>query len=92
MTESGPVLKINSSYDKDRYAVGVFQNERIIGHLPRKHSMVCSLFLDRGGQISCTVIGNRRYSSDLVQGGMAVPCLVTFKSSKKSIKKLVKLL
>ena len=76
----------------DRYAVAVFQDDKIVGHLPRKHSRLCSLFLDRGGSISCTVTGSRRYSSDLSQGGLEIPCSVIFKSSKKNIKKLSKLL
>ena len=62
--------------EKDRYAVAVFQNDRIVGHLPRKYSRLCSLFLAKGGQISCTVIGRRRYRSDLIQGGFEIPCLV----------------
>jgi len=36
----------------------------IMGHLPRRLSGVC-LFLRRGGMISCTVNGGRRYSIDL---------------------------
>ena len=36
----------------------------IIGHLPRKLSRVCSLFLRRGGVISCAVTGGHRYSGD----------------------------
>ena len=35
----------------DRYAVAVKKDGTIIGHLPRKVSRVCSLFLRRGGII-----------------------------------------
>ena len=35
----------------DRYAVCVKMSEVIIGHLPRKLSRVCSLFLRRGGTV-----------------------------------------
>ena len=49
----------------DRYAVAVLKQETIIGHLPRKISKVCSLFLRRGGSIRCTVTGSRRHPSDL---------------------------
>ena len=45
----------------DRYAVAVLKEETIIGHLPRKMSKVCSLFLRRGGSIRCKVTGSRRY-------------------------------
>ena len=58
----------------DRYAVAVLKGGVIIGHLPRKISKMCSLFLRRGGSISCVVSGARRYSSDLPQGGLEVPC------------------
>ena len=48
----------------DRYAVAVKKDGTIIGHLPRKVSGVCSLFVRRGRIIHCTVTG-RRYSGDL---------------------------
>jgi len=37
----------------------------IMGHLQQKFSGVFSFFLRRGGTISCTVTGGRRYSIDL---------------------------
>ena len=37
----------------------------IIGHLPWKLSQVCSLFLQQGGTIECTVTGCRKYSADM---------------------------
>ena len=40
----------------DRYAVSVNKAGTVIGHLPRKLSRVCSLFLRRGSTIDCTVI------------------------------------
>ena len=42
--------------------------------LPRKVSRVCSIFLRREGCISCLVHGRRRYSEDLPQGGLEIPC------------------
>ena len=39
-----------------RYAVSVNKAGTVIGHLSRKLSLVCSLFLRRGGTIDCTVI------------------------------------
>ena len=44
---------------KDRYAVSILRGSDIVGHLPQKISKVCSLFLLRGGTISCKVIGHR---------------------------------
>lgn len=72
----------------DRYAVAVKKDGTIIGHLPRKISRVCSLFLRRGGVIRCTVSGTRRYSMDLPQGGLEIPCVVKFAANAKEIHKL----
>ena len=76
----------------DRYAVAVLRRETIIGHLPRKISKVCSLFLRRGGSIRCTVTGSRRHSSDLPQGGLEIPCSLLFTADMKEIMKLKKVL
>ena len=76
----------------DRYAVAVLKDGMIIGHLPRKISKVCSLFLRRGGSITCSVTGRKRYSTDLTQGGLEIPCLLLFKAGVKEIGKLNKLL
>ena len=62
----------------DRYAVAVIKDGTIIGHLPKKLSKICSIFLRRGGSITCEVTGSRRYSADLPQGG-----LVTFQGQAK---------
>ena len=53
--------------DADRYAVAVLKDDTVVGHIPRKISQICSLFLARGGAIVCTPTGRRRYSSDLPQ-------------------------
>ena len=63
---------------RDRYAEAVKKSGTIIGYLPRKLTRVCSLFLRRGGTIICTVTGGRRYSADLPQGGLEVPCSLLF--------------
>ena len=76
---------------EDRYAVAVKKDDVVIGHLPRNFSRVCSLFIRRGGNIQCTVTGAKRYSADLPQGGLEVPCLLLLKASPKEVKKLKKL-
>ena len=50
---------------RDRYAVAVKKDGKIISHLPRIVSRVCLLFMRRGGSVHCTVPGTRRYSPDL---------------------------
>ena len=77
---------------KDRYAVAVQKDGTVIGHLPRKVSRVCSLFLRRGGSIHCTVTGRQRHSVDLPQGGLEIPCFVVFAAKPNEIKKLKQLL
>ena len=52
--------------DVDHYTVAVLKDETIVGHVLKKITRICSLFLARGGTIICTHIGGRRYSSDLL--------------------------
>ena len=77
--------------DEDMYAVAVLQSTRIVGHLPRKDSRKYSLFLRRGGAMSCEITGLRQYSADLPQGGIEIPCKLTFEGEEKEIKKLIRL-
>ena len=70
----------------DKYAVAVLKDV-IIGHLSKLLSQICSLFIVRGGTITCVVNGARRYSVDLSQGGLDVPCKLQFSSSCKEIAK-----
>ena len=60
----------------DPYAVAVRQRDNTVtvGHLPRKISSMCSMFLLCGGRIDCIVTGGKQYSRDLPQGGMEIPC------------------
>ncbi len=51
---------------------------------------VCSIFLRRGGSIHCVVIGGRRYSADLPQGGLEIPCSLHFEGKLKEINKVKK--
>ena len=64
----------------------------LVGHVPRNISVACSAFLRRGGIITCTITGARQYSSDLPQGGLEIPCRLTFSASSKEISKIKKLL
>ena len=78
---------MNSS---DRYAV--LKDDVVVGHLPRHLSRVLSLFLLRNGTIDCIVTGGRRYSSDLPQGEVKIPCKLIFSGKHEEIKKLKRLL
>ena len=43
-------------------------NLTVAGHIPQRISLICSIFLRRGGTIKCTVDVSRRYSLDIPQG------------------------
>ena len=60
----------------DRYTISVVKQRQIVGHVPRTISRPCSVFIQNGGVIKCTVTGNRRHCScaDIEQGGMEIPC------------------
>ena len=58
----------------DPYAVAVLETGVTVGHVPREISAVCSTFLGRQGRIICEVTAPKRYSADLPQGGLEIPC------------------
>jgi hypothetical protein len=68
----------------DPYAVAIVKNAVTVGHVPKKISTMCSIFLRNGGGIYCTVSGNRQHSGDLPQGGMEIPCILNFVSDDQS--------
>ncbi len=74
----------------DAFTVTVIKNGTIVGHLHRRISRVCTLFMRRGGVIQCQVTGRRKYSCDLAQGGHEIPCLLSFEGEAKEIKKFIK--
>ena len=80
------------SYRFDPFAVSVVNSEEIVGHVPQKISAACALFLQHHESIRCKVTGDRRYSSDLPQGGLEVPCDLNFEGEKEYIQKIEKLL
>lgn len=75
----------------DVCAVAVIKNGETVGHIPRKISRISSIFIRRGGRISCQVTGSRQYSGDLPQGGLEVPCTIKFQGPGKEVKKIIKL-
>ena len=77
---------------QERYAIAVKKSQTVVGHLPQKISRVCSLFLCRGDMIECTVTGKQRYSVDLPQGGLEIPCSLLFKATHQELAKLKKFL
>ena len=76
----------------DPFAVAVKRSGAVVGHIPRKISSVCSLFLRRNGAMKVEMIGGRRYSADLPQGGLEIPCTITFEGVEKDLKKVKRLI
>ncbi len=83
------VMEEDNSHDP--YAVSVKKGQ-IVGHLPRIISAACSLFMRRNGVMSATLTDGRQYSRDLPQGGLEVPCVLTFRGESKYVEKIKKLL
>ena len=77
-------------YLHDLFAVKVLKTDEIVGHLPKRISSTCSIFLRKGGTITCTINGERRYSRDLAQGGLEIPCLLTFEINDEMLISRVK--
>ena len=73
---------------RDRYAVAIRKSGDTVGHVPHSISTLCSVFIRRGGTIFCVVTGRRRYSMDLPQGGMEIPCKYRFVGNGREIKKV----
>ena len=77
---------------EDPYAVKVVTSGgTTVGHVPRRISTLCHLFLLKNGSIICQVSAKRRFSQDLPQGGLEVPCILTFFGLDKDIAKVIKL-
>ena len=74
----------------DSYAVAVIKDGTTIGHIPWRICKVCSVFLRMGGLISCKVTGLKRFSHDLPQGGLEIPCTYLFSAKQDEIAKLKK--
>ena len=66
----------------DTHAVAVIKtisgSSVTVGHLPRAIFPVCSIFIRHGGTIISRVNGTHRYSPDIPQGGLEIPCVLTF--------------
>jgi len=75
------------------FAIKVMKVGAIVGHLPKKISSTCSLLIMKGGVISCKMTdSNRKYSRDLAQGGLEIPCVITLQGTKELVDKVKKLL
>ena len=60
----------------DSFAVAVTKDRMVIDHLPGGSRRYFGRFCEvaRSLAFACIITGTRRYSRDLVQGGLEVPC------------------
>ena len=57
----------------------------------RKVARMCSLFIRRGGTIKCIVNRRKRYSRDIPQGGLEIPCTAVFTGTREEIERFKRL-
>ena len=55
-----------------------------VGHIPRKISVIRSIFIRRGGSVTCVVNGSHHHSADLPQGRLEIPCILQFMAKMQS--------
>ena len=73
----------------DTHAVAVKENIvgldgiTTVGHVSKKISAICSIFIRRGGTINCVVNDTCRFSADLPQGGLEIPCILNLQQKPK---------
>ena len=73
------------------FAVKVTKDGETVGHVLRRLARPARF--SNGGVISCEVIDpNRRYSRDLAQGGLEIPCKFKFQGNQQLVDKAKKLL
>ena len=70
---------------KDKYAVAVKNGEQTVGHISMFLSKLTFFFLRYDGRVSIKVNGPRRYSVDLIQGGLELPDEIIFQTSNEKL-------
>ena len=79
------ICEIEETNRQDSHVVAVVKSRTVVGHVPQNISLICTLFLHwTGSSICCEVTGERRYSWDLPQGGLDVPCKLHFKGTSET--------
>ena len=56
-----------------------------MGHLPKFMSNLANFFVKHDREIRCEIIGSKKYSSDLEQGGLEIPAKIIFQNSNEKI-------
>ena len=65
------------------FAIKVMKAGSTVGYLLKKISSTFLLFIMNGGVILFKLSNpNRKYSKDLAQGGLKMPCVITLKATR----------
>ena len=76
----------------DLYSVAVVHRKKgVVGHLPRTISRVSSSFIDKGSVIQVCITAKRQHS-ELPQGGLDLPCKISFSGPQNIVKKCIKVI
>ena len=68
---------------QDSFAMAVMRSAVTVDHILKKISSVRFMFLRQGSATKCQVKASKRYSKDLPQGGLEIPCTLTFEGYAK---------
>jgi len=72
------VRDLGSIYDT--FAVAVVKENTIVGHCPRKISVLCFIFIRRDGSITCQVDW---WKTIFIRFTLEIPCALKFQSNSK---------
>ena len=68
----------------DNYTIAVIKEDQTVGHnIPKEISIICFIFIQRGGSISCKVLGTKKYTDG------TCPCLIKLREQVKRSKSLL---
>ena len=74
----------------DRFAVTVMKGETVVGHIPRKISNICSVFIRKGGSMLCLTTGSEIFFRN--PQGLKNPYILVFKGNAKDTAKANKII
>ena len=84
--ETGSILtKRPGALVEDKYTIAIIYNNQTVGHVPKFLPKLSFFFLKHRATLTVKVMGERRYSFDLPQGGMEIPAEFIYKLEKKEL-------
>ncbi len=69
---------------KEMYMINMQLNGETVGHMPRDLPPESWFCIKRGGSISCTITGHRKFGV-----GLEVPCDYIYTGSKTTLEKII---